>query len=124
MGLTPGLKGKTAIVQGFGNVGSFSAKFLHEHGVKVVCVVEKDVAIVNEDGLNIEELLLWQAKSRGIAGFPGAKRSITDNPLAVSIMIIATNTRLSTYRINSNHPYMHLYTYIIVLVCCIVDSML
>jgi len=81
MGLTPGLKGKTAIVQGFGNVGSFSAKFLHEHGVKVICVVEKDVAIVNEDGLNIEELLLWQAKSRGIAGFPGAKRSITDNPL-------------------------------------------
>jgi len=41
MGLTPGLKGKSAIVQGFGNVGSFSAKFLHEHGVKVICVVER-----------------------------------------------------------------------------------
>jgi len=81
MGLTPGLKGKTAVVQGFGNVGSFSAKFLHEHGVKVVCVVERDVAIVNEEGLNIEELLLWQAKSRGIAGFPGAKREIKDDPI-------------------------------------------
>jgi len=82
MGLTPGLKGKTAVVQGFGNVGSFSAKFLHEHGVKVICIVEKDVAIVNEEGLNIEELLLWQAKSRTIEGFPGAKRTIKENPLS------------------------------------------
>jgi len=82
MGLTPGLKGKTAVVQGFGNVGSFSAKFLHEHGVKVICVVERDCAVVNEDGLNIDDLLLWQAKSRGIDGFPGAKRIIKDNPIS------------------------------------------
>jgi len=81
LGLTPGLRGKTAIVQGFGNVGSFSAKFLHEHGVKVICVVEKDVAIVNENGLDIEKLLEWQAKSKGIAGFPGATKSITDKPI-------------------------------------------
>jgi len=81
LGLTPGLKGKSAIVQGFGNVGSFSAKFLHEHGVKVICIIEKDVAIVNEDGLDIEALLEWQAKSRGIDGFAGAKKIIKDNPL-------------------------------------------
>lgn len=81
LGLTPGVKGKTAIVQGFGNVGSFSAKFLHEHGVKVICVVEKDVALINESGLDIEALLEWQAKSKGIAGFPGATSTITDKPI-------------------------------------------
>jgi len=81
LGLTPGVRGKTAIVQGFGNVGSFSAKFLHDHEVKVICIVEKDVAIINENGLDINKLLEWQAKSKGIAGFPGATRSITDNPL-------------------------------------------
>jgi len=82
LGLSPGVRGKTAIVQGFGNVGSFSAKFLHEHGVKIVCVIEKDVAIVNESGLDIEALLEWQAKSRGIHGFPGATRSVTQNPIS------------------------------------------
>eukprot|EP01114_Cavostelium_apophysatum_P013625 TRINITY_DN333_c0_g1_i1.p1 TRINITY_DN333_c0_g1~~TRINITY_DN333_c0_g1_i1.p1 ORF type:complete len:511 (-),score=153.87 TRINITY_DN333_c0_g1_i1:52-1584(-) len=81
LGLSTGLKGKSAIVQGFGNVGSFSAKFLHEHGVKIVCVVEKDVAVVNENGLDIPALLDWQTKSRGIAGFPGASKFITDNPI-------------------------------------------
>jgi len=73
LGLTPGLKGKTAVVQGFGNVGSFSAKFLHEHGVKVVGVVEKDVALVNEDGINIDALFEWAEKNKGVNGFPGAK---------------------------------------------------
>jgi len=82
LGLAPGVRGKTAIVQGFGNVGSFSAKFLHEHGVKIVCVIEKDIAIINENGLDIEALLEWQAKSRGIHGFPGATKSVTQNPLS------------------------------------------
>lgn len=76
LGLSPGLKGKTAVVQGFGNVGSYSAKFLHEFGVKVIGVVERDVALVNNDGLNIDALFEWNEKNKGILGFPGAKQVI------------------------------------------------
>jgi len=78
LGFTTGVRGKTAVVQGFGNVGSFSAKFLHEHGVKVVAVVEKDVAVANENGLNIDALMEWHAKSKGVSGFPGATNTIKD----------------------------------------------
>ena len=70
-------------ILGFGNVGSFSAKFLHEHGVKVICVVERDVALINENGLDIEALLDWQTKSKGIAGFKGATKTVSTNPASV-----------------------------------------
>jgi glutamate dehydrogenase (NAD(P)+) len=76
LGLTPGVKGKTAIVQGFGNVGSFASKFMHEAGVKVIAVIEKDGAIVNENGLNIDALIEWNDKNKGIIGFPGATKTL------------------------------------------------
>lgn len=34
IGLTPGIKGKRVIIQGFGNVGSYTAKFFHDNGAK------------------------------------------------------------------------------------------
>ncbi len=40
MGLTPGLPGKSAVVQGLGNVGYYAAKFLTESGVVLVGVAE------------------------------------------------------------------------------------
>jgi glutamate dehydrogenase len=44
-------------VQGFGNVGSYSAKFMHEAGAKVVAVSSVFGAIYHPDGLDICELL-------------------------------------------------------------------
>jgi len=48
-----GWKDKTAIVQGFGNVGSFAAKFVHEAGAKVIGIKEVDVSLYNKDGIDI-----------------------------------------------------------------------
>ena len=56
LGLQPGLAGKTVVVQGFGNVGYYSAKFLHEQGAKVIAVSEIDGAIYEPDGIDIEKL--------------------------------------------------------------------
>lgn len=50
------LKGATAAVQGFGNVGSHTAQFLHQLGVKVVAVSDCHGAIRNPDGLDIPAL--------------------------------------------------------------------
>jgi glutamate dehydrogenase/leucine dehydrogenase len=46
------LQGKTAIVHGYGNVGSHAAKFLHEAGVKIIAVADESGAIFNDKGIN------------------------------------------------------------------------
>jgi glutamate dehydrogenase (NAD(P)+) len=44
-------------IQGFGNVGSFTAKFLDSSGIKVVAISDVSVFIYNKDGLNIPRLM-------------------------------------------------------------------
>src|SRR5436853_2792867 len=61
LGLTSGLEGKTVVIQGFGNVGYYAAKFLSEEdGVKVIGIGEWDCVISNPSGLNIEKLDEWR----------------------------------------------------------------
>ena len=69
-----GLKGKTMIVQGLGNVGFHSAKFLtEEDGVKVTAIIERDGAIINDDGLDIEAVHHHRLENGGVKGFPGSE---------------------------------------------------
>lgn len=70
--LSGGLEGKRAVVQGLGNVGYHAAKFLSEEdGVKIIAVAERDGAVVNENGLPIEELRQWMGRNGGaVKGFP------------------------------------------------------
>jgi glutamate dehydrogenase (NAD(P)+) len=70
--LSGGLEGKRVVVQGLGNVGYHAAKFLSEEdGCKVIAVAERDGAIVNEDGIDIEELRQWMNRNQGaVKGFP------------------------------------------------------
>ncbi len=74
-GLKGSLDGKRVIVQGLGNVGYHAAKFLSEEdGCKVIAVIERDGAIVNEAGLNIEELRQWMNANGGaVAEYPGGR---------------------------------------------------
>jgi glutamate dehydrogenase/leucine dehydrogenase len=44
-------------VQGFGNVGSFTARFLDSAGIKVVAISDVSGFIYNKDGLNITRLM-------------------------------------------------------------------
>ena len=72
------LAGLSVVVQGFGNVGYHTAKFLSEDdGARVVAVVERDGTVTNEDGLNIEELKRHQLNTGSILGFAGAASSKT-----------------------------------------------
>ena len=52
--LVPGWKGKRVIVEGFGNVGSFAAKFAQENGAIVIGIKEIGISLFNPDGLDIE----------------------------------------------------------------------
>lgn len=72
-GLEPGLGKKRVVVQGLGNVGSHTARFLAQEGARIVAVAEHDGAIADERGLAIEELLAHRAETGSILGFPGAQ---------------------------------------------------
>lgn len=74
--LTPGIKGKTVILQGFGNVGFYAAKFFAQHGAKVIGVVEYNGAVFNPAGLDVEALKAHQTASGSLLGFSGATRSL------------------------------------------------
>ncbi len=71
--LQPGLAGKRVIVQGLGNVGHHAAKFLEEEdGCRIVGVIERDGAIMDERGLPVERVKAYMAEHGGVRGFPGA----------------------------------------------------
>lgn len=71
-GLSGTLEGKRVIVQGLGNVGYHAAKFLSiEDGAKVIAVLERDGAIVNDAGIDIEELHAHIQENGGVTGYPG-----------------------------------------------------
>uniref|UniRef100_A0A6A7G2C4 Glutamate dehydrogenase n=1 Tax=Hirondellea gigas TaxID=1518452 RepID=A0A6A7G2C4_9CRUS len=80
-GLTPGVEGKRVIIQGYGNVGSWSAFFYHKADCKVVTIIERDFYLENEDGLDITALREHFDKTGSIQNFPGGK-TVTDGDSA------------------------------------------
>jgi glutamate dehydrogenase (NAD(P)+) len=65
------LQGATYIVQGFGNVGSWTARLLKPHGAKLVAVEDVSGAFVNPAGIDPDELDAYAKAHRGrIAGYP------------------------------------------------------
>jgi glutamate dehydrogenase (NAD(P)+) len=66
------LKGKTAIVQGFGNVGSFASKFLDELGVKLLATGDHTGYIRNDKGIDVPRLFAYARAHGSIQGFDGA----------------------------------------------------
>ena len=74
------LKNARVVIQGFGNVGYNTAKFLSEEDkAKVICIVEQDGYVYNEDGLNIEELYQHKNEKGSVLGFSGATNSSQNN---------------------------------------------
>jgi glutamate dehydrogenase (NAD(P)+) len=84
-GFTTGLSDKTYIVQGLGNVGYWTAKFLNQKGAKLIGVIEYNSAVYNEKGLDLDELNEYKLKNKTLHGFKGAKESFdeTMNPMAI-----------------------------------------
>ena len=70
----PNLDGQKIIIQGFGNVGSNSAKTLFATGAKIVGIAEKDGGIFNKEGINIIELEKYQQDKSTILGFPNTEK--------------------------------------------------
>ena len=71
-GMKPGLKGKRIIVQGLGNVGYHAAKILSEEDDALIThVMERDGAVVDESGINIETLRSHISSTGSVLGYSG-----------------------------------------------------
>ena len=68
-----GIKGRSFIVQGFGNVGYWASKFFHAEGAKLVGVAEFDGSIYNENGIDPDSLFEHKMKNKGIRSYPGCE---------------------------------------------------
>ena len=65
------LKGKTFIVQGFGNVGYWAAHFLELEGAKMVGVQDAFGTISNPEGISVEDLMDFSKSNNGnFVGYP------------------------------------------------------
>jgi glutamate dehydrogenase (NAD(P)+) len=74
LGLTPGIAGKTMVIQGLGNVGSYSGTISQDEGDAIIVgVSEIEGTIYSEKGINIEKLLKYRKDKGSILGFPGTK---------------------------------------------------
>jgi len=85
-------KGATAAVQGFGNVGSYTALFLHEAGVKVLAVSDVTGGRCDAKGLDIPALFAYAAKNGSLDGAPG-KRISNDELLLTKVDVLAPCAR-------------------------------
>jgi len=90
-GMSGGLDGKQVIIQGLGNVGYHAAKFLSEQdGVKVIAIIERTGALVNKNGLNVEDVFQYIVNKHSVKSFPGAEyiedgKSVLEMPCDVLI---------------------------------------
>jgi glutamate dehydrogenase (NAD(P)+) len=67
--LTLNLNNATAVIQGFGNVGSYAALELHQFGLKVIAVSDHTGALYDASGLDIPGLMRHTGEHGSLAGY-------------------------------------------------------
>ena len=84
------MKGATYAIQGFGNVGYHTGYYAHQSGAKVVAVSTVDVAIYNENGLDMEALFKEFQEKGFITNEAGYGKEISNAELlALDVDVLA-----------------------------------
>jgi glutamate dehydrogenase (NAD(P)+) len=79
----------TAAVQGFGNVGSYLAKFLAEEGATVIGISDSRVGLHNPNGLDVAAAMAHKQETGSLAGFKGADEITNDDLLLLDCDVLA-----------------------------------
>jgi glutamate dehydrogenase (NAD(P)+) len=79
----------TCAVQGFGNVGSWAARLLHERGLIVQAVSDLSGAYFNAQGIDIEKAIQYRDANKGsLEGFTGAEKISNDELLMLPVDLL------------------------------------
>ena len=80
------LKGAKVAVQGFGNVGYYSALLIQkETGAKIVAVSDSRGGIFNPEGLDVEKVKEFKAKNGTVVGYPGTEKITNEELLELDV---------------------------------------
>jgi glutamate dehydrogenase (NAD(P)+) len=79
----------TVAVQGFGNVGSFLARFLAESGAKVVAVSDSSGGLYNPNGLDVAAVVAYKQETGQLAGMRGADEVTNEELLLLDCDVLA-----------------------------------
>ena len=87
MGLNPFKS--TCAVQGFGNVGSISAKLIEQQGLKILAISDVTGGYYNPNGINVDEAIAYSKANKGqLDGFPGAEKISNDQLLELDVDVL------------------------------------
>jgi glutamate dehydrogenase (NAD(P)+) len=81
LGLSPA--STTAVIQGFGNVGSWAARILHQLGVKVIGISNADGAVRSDEGIDVAKLSDFVVQGGKLTDFPGVEEIPADDLVAI-----------------------------------------
>ncbi len=81
--------GMKVAVQGFGNVGSYLAKFLHEEGAVVTAISDSSVALHNPKGIDIPAAFAHKREHRTLEGLRDAERISNDDLFTLDVDVLA-----------------------------------
>lgn len=82
------LVGATVAIQGFGNVGNYAAKYLHDLGCKIIAVADMFGGVYNLEGIDPYALKEYEVAHRTVKGFPGTKPISNEELLATECDIL------------------------------------
>ena len=98
------LKNCKVVIQGFGNVGSYAAKFLHEYGCKIIAVSDVTGGLFDVDGLDIPSLFDYNYEHRTIDGFEQGKKITNEELLSLEcdfLIPAALGSAINTSNVDS-----------------------
>ncbi|CAN5722170.1 Glu/Leu/Phe/Val dehydrogenase dimerization domain-containing protein [soil metagenome] len=82
------VQGMTFAIQGYGNVGSFTARELHQKGGKIVAVSDAYGAIFQPEGIDILALDEHVAAYRKVVGFKGGESGTNERLLTMPVDVL------------------------------------
>jgi len=82
------VRSKTFAVQGFGNVGAWACRFLHERGGRIVAIADAGGGVRNPEGLDIAALLEHARTTRTVHGFAGGEPITNEALLRLDVDVL------------------------------------
>lgn len=82
------VEGATVAVQGFGNVGTFTARFLKQMGARIVAIADHTGAFRNKEGIDVEKAIAHTKKSGSLTGFDGGEKFNSDDILCEAVDVL------------------------------------